>query len=539
MPTVSLATEYREVQASEILKQIENGEDVNLTGCHIIGELNLSEIELETVPNPKYSELLESGDLDEEDLESVVNVVNKDLMVVESNITIYNSIFDNDLDLSNTLFKKSLYFVEVDFSSSANFISTFFGDDVNFEWASFGNDANFEWASFGDGAGFWDASFGDNANFWGTSFGYDAGFLEASFGDEANFGWASFGDGAYFGGTSFGDGAYFGWASFDDNAGFWGANFGDDVGFWNASFGDDVGFSDSNFGDGAHFRGASFGDGANFERAIFGDYANFEGAIFGNDANFERASFGDYADFEDASFGNDTTFEWAIFADTAYFSDIEFMGVSLKNTNFNEMWVNWDSLENSLVFDGQTYVKLIQNFRNLEQFDDADAAYFQYRKIRQEEKSWIPFSKEGSKWSDIVMCFTCGYGVKPFRAFGLGGFIILLFSFIYRGWPTISWCNLRNTDRTQKSVVKTLLSLIPKINWSYPGISRSSDRDGFAQKVTFWDGFYFSMGTFSTIGYGDWYPKDNFRKWVMLEGFLGWLTLGLFLVTLTNVTIRP
>jgi len=112
------------------------------------------------------------------------------------------------------------------------------------------------------------------------------------------------------------------------------------------------------------------------------------------------------------------------------------------------------------------------------------------------------------------MWFTCGYGVKPFRAFGFGGGIVLLFSLFY---------------------------------WKGNGISRLKDEkdsmkennESEIQKTTFSDAFYFSMVTFATIGYGDWYPKDNFRKWVMFEGFLGWLTLGLFLVTLTNVMIRP
>ncbi|KAB3548030.1 MAG: two pore domain potassium channel family protein, partial [ANME-2 cluster archaeon] len=44
---------------------------------------------------------------------------------------------------------------------------------------------------------------------------------------------------------------------------------------------------------------------------------------------------------------------------------------------------------------------------------------------------------------------------------------------------------------------------------------------------------------FTTVGYGDWYPKDRYRMFVMIEGLLGWLTLALFLVTLANVMIRP
>lgn len=431
MSMVGLADEYREVKASEILNQIEKGEDVNLTDCRIIGELNLNEIKLENIPNPKYNELkynesLKSGyNYSEGYLES--HGVN--IKVIKSNITIHNSIFENNLDFSNCIFTKSFSFAKVNCSSTANFRNT---------------------------------TFGDSAVFWECTFGSFADFSFTTFGDSAN--------------------------------------------FWNS---------------------------------IFGDSASFKGCTFGDSASFSYSAFDDSASFEEVSFSNTSYFQWANFDDAVDFSGTLFNEVTLNGTDFKEMRVSWNSLENSLVFDGQTYVKLIQNFRNLEQFEDADAAYYQYRKYCQAEKSWIPFSKEGSKWNDIMMWFICGYGVKPFRAFYLGGLIILLFSFIYRGFPTTSWRNGGETNSAQKSAIKTLLSLIPKINWPNPGISRLSNNIDSAQKVTFWDSFYFSMVTFSTIGYGDWYPKDNFRKWVMLEGLLGWITLGLFLVTLTNVMIRP
>ncbi|AKB23395.1 potassium channel family protein [Methanosarcina sp. WH1] len=344
MSMVSLAAEYsREVQASEILKQIENGDDVNLTDCRIIGELDLSEIELQTVPNPRYNESLEFGAFNEEKWRYYGG--NKDLKVVESNIKIHNSIFENDLDFSNALFKKSFFFVDVNCSSTANCIST-------------------------------------------------------------------------------------------------------------------------NFSDSATFVGATFGDSAFFDEATFTDTVDFLGT--------------------------------------------QFKEVTLNNTDFEEMRVSWDSLENSLVFDGLTYVKLVRNFRNLEQFGDADAAYFQYRKHRQAEKPWILFQTEWPwisfpKWGDIFMRLTCGYGVKPFRAFGLGGGIVLLFSLLYWGGNGISRLKEEKDNMTENN-------------------------EGEIQKTTFSDAFYFSMVTFATIGYGDWYP---------IEGFLGWLTLGLFLVTLMNVTIRP
>jgi len=53
-----------------------------------------------------------------------------------------------------------------------------------------------------------------------------------------------------------------------------------------------------------------------------------------------------------------------------------------------------------------------------------------------------------------------------------------------------------------------------------------------------YDALWWSAQTFTTVGYGDWYPLDRHRKVVMLEGIVGWLTLSLFLVTLANVIIR-
>ena len=64
------------------------------------------------------------------------------------------------------------------------------------------------------------------------------------------------------------------------------------------------------------------------------------------------------------------------------------------------------------------------------------------------------------------------------------------------------------------------------------------------------DSLYFSVTTFTTLGYGDWYPTEqplihlgkiklgSVRTLAMLQGLLGWLLLALFLVTLGKVWIR-
>ena len=105
------ATEYKvvntEVNAEDVLKHIENGDDVNLTNCRIIGELNLSEIELKTVPIT-------------------------DLRIITSNISIEDSKFENKLDFSN-----------VQFNNTVSFKRTFFKNSADFSYMNFNNSALF------------------------------------------------------------------------------------------------------------------------------------------------------------------------------------------------------------------------------------------------------------------------------------------------------------------------------------------------------------------------------------------------------------
>lgn len=82
------AQELKEVDASDILEKIEHGEDIFLENVQIIGNLNVSEIELKTIPIKRTQFEIERIYLKDE------------LKVVESKITIKNSVFENDVDFS-------------------------------------------------------------------------------------------------------------------------------------------------------------------------------------------------------------------------------------------------------------------------------------------------------------------------------------------------------------------------------------------------------------------------------------------------------
>ena len=295
--------------------------------------------------------------------------------------------------------------------------------------------------------------------------------------------------------------------------------------FWDANFTGPTDFVHAYFAGDADFKDANFAGPTDFEYANFAGYANFKDANFTGPAGFKDANFTGPAGFWDANFAGPTDFEYAKFAGPAGFWDANFAGyagfnytefdkvfftgtlftkISLVESNFNQMNVEWSTLKDALTCDGLTYIKLIKNFREMEQFEDADAAYYQYRQLSQANKKW------SSKLIDVVAGASCGYGVKPERALMLSFVLIMVFTFVY---------------------------------WLGDGIRRLKENNGDKNRVSRWaafyNAFYFSVVTFTTVGYGDWYPEDRYRIVVMIEGVLGWLLLALFIVTLANVMIRP
>jgi len=404
MSTSVQAKELTEVNAIDILKQIENGENIYLENVRIKGELNLSKIVLETVPSARSAGYIEDYGLE------------KELKIVESNIIIQDSFFEEDVDFSNTEFRK-----DIDFSRT-----TFLGE-IDFKSANFSRYADFGSANFAGYANFRSANFAGYADFRSADFAGYADFGSADFAGTANFGSADF-----------------------------------------------AGYAD-------------------FVSADFAGTANFGSADFAGTANFGSADFAGYATFYSTEF-NKVSFTWATFTN-----------VSLVESDFNRMKVEWSSLRDTLDFDGPTYIKLIKNFREMEQFEDADAAYYQYRRLSQADKKW-----SFSKLMDVVAGVSCGYGVKPGYPLIWGFGLIMLFTLVY---------------------------------WLGKGIKRLKENDGDKNRVSRWaafyNAFYFSVVTFTTVGYGDWYPEDKYRIVVMIEGVLGWLLLALFIVTLANVMIRP
>jgi len=276
-----------------------------------------------------------------------------------------------------------------------------------------------------------------------------------------------------------------------------------DVFFDHSAFFGLVDFDGTTFTKAANFSGSHFQDDAGFSDALFQGEANFTRAHFAIDANFSRAKFND-ADFGRARF--EKYFHLAnAKVYTLNLSDAVFVegsSIHLKDFNFSRIVVRWNSIRSHVPYNGSVYLTLTRNFRNLEQFEDQDDCYYQYRKEKQ-ARSHKPFSKlfDGMAW------ISCGYGVRPSYTILLSVAIILLFAGVF--WAG----NALQPDGTDiHTQVKASVS---------PN-----------------DAFYFSSMQFLGKTPQNFSIIEGYEVLTVIETLLGWLLMALFLVTLSRVMLR-
>lgn len=600
LSSVTQAAEYREVNAeinvSDISAHIEKGDDIYLDRCIIYGDLNLSKIKLETMSNPRYNKYLDSG-YNGEWLKIIG--ISRELKIVEGNIKIQNSVFNDTVDFSNVFFENTISLKGTTLKGSSNFNGATFKSSANFNGTIFKGFANFCATTFKKSVSFNGTIFKGSANFRETVFKDSANFNGATFTNLNSIKWITFNNSElsskiflkYFTNTraSILSGSI-------PSADFQHAIFESNVSFENVGFESEIHFQDSVFKGPTNFKGATFGNSTplmwnifnnyaylihanlyvyptDFMGATFGNYTSFEKAIFENCVLFYDTKFEGYADFSKATFKGYTSFNGATFGTfsganylidytlincSANFMDVTFKDYTSFNSatfensvfflgttfedyadfsrvSFKEIATDYHTPSYIYVSDGETLQKFNNYFKDRGRYEDADTVYYNYRKICQAQKKW----SDTSKWIDVLESITCGYGVRPFVSFLFAILNILLFSVIYAN--PIHF-HINRSKRIPISFSRNVLferssnKIIPfKLFLKNPGIIKECNQN---QKTSVLDLFYYSIGVFTFISQGSWYPRENFRKWVTLEGILGWATLGIFMATLTAVMIR-
>jgi len=439
-------------------------------------------------------------------------------------------------NFGRALFTCPASFLSARFSElCANFLETSFQKDADWTGSEFSGTVNFNLASFKGSTSFWNAKFLAEASFQGAMFaGYasfqgalisgNADFRATSFYEDLNIEFAQFQGDAVFIGTSISGDATFFRSRFADVS-FKEATIQREVQFAEAVFGL-ASFQGAQFGGRSSWRGASFEGEANFDGALFLDWADFSQASFLASISFASAHFHEKVHFDRTEFTTTADFPATIFhkdislagasINKMRFSNTQIAGrISLHNAEFNRLEARWPVLCNHLNYDGEAYLSLARNYRNLEWFEDADDCYYHYRRASQAGKSI--FVQEGnarkinwSKLSDGLAWVSCGYGVRPRYTVFLSCLFILLFAFLY-------W-------HGEGIVVEPL--------------NGSEILPGQSQELTFLDNLYFSAMVFTAKTQVKWYPLGVYRYLATLESVLGWLLLALFLVSLGRTMIR-
>jgi len=484
-PQNALAEENNQVNASEILLNISRGELVKYTNYVIIGDLDVRKIW-------KDLKIVEKEDIK--------------WRVVESQIRIRDSTIQGGVNFNPIYFNNTIEFNNVTFEGRASFSYAVFTKQPDFQKSTFKEEADFGHANFSEGASFNSVKFND------------AEFTDATFNNYANFGSATF----------------------DDDATFRNAIFVKEANFCNCAFNEFTNFFNATFNNLARFQWATFNGPVSFKNATFNDTANFPDVKFNDEAHFHNARF------------NDTTeFGFAKFKDRAYFTNASFE----NNADFSEadifltMKIRWSQLEGKLVYNDYFYQSLIRNFETLGLSNDTNDAYYKYKV---EKRRHMPIFGLRRPLEFIFLDLSCGYGVKPLNPLGWAVFFIGVFAIFYwlieveGRWKRLhehvkdKWkgsaeflCGLIKGKENKKSRSDSSLKDRLKGLWVF-----LKDRCGRSLKFLF-----LSVSIFTTLGLlNNWKPaekyKNCFRIGAIVEVFLGWLIMVLFIISLTMTWIR-
>lgn len=523
------------IKALDLLERIENGAPIEYRNVIIEGDMNLSSLQLS------------SRQKERSEFEQEISYISTEIKLIESPISIIDSkinglvcanniFFNQSITLKGCLFDQDVQFRGAQFAEDVSIQDSTFAGITYFEWAEFYGKADFQKSIFNESSHFLEAVFSDDASFSKTKFGNFVDMRGTEFNGSADFDLANFEGYAHFNEVLFSGKNNFRSAQFNSPAIFWAANFDGDSDFRGAKFGDAVfsntqfqgtaSFGDTTIEGNADFRESAFSDDLLFEDTLISGDVTFKGATFEKNVDFQNAVMLSKSDFSRAQFSNNrnsiTKFLNTTFGGNASFAYCSFSPVvQMRNSRFNgslnmteaifdRMELDWEDIKGRLIGDDPIYILMINNFRNLGQFEDQDNSIYQYGRYR--------LAHENSIWSylkDFLSWIICGFGVRPQYTFAWAILLIIIFGYIY-----YSFGALLKESRSQSA-------------FQFKKFGRK------VRTSTLREALYFSTMVFTlslpALGLR---PADKWRYAVMLEDILGWIIMTLFVVTLGNVMIR-
>lgn len=188
-------------------------------------------------------------------------------------------------------------------------------------------------------------------------------------------------------------------------------------------------------------------------------------------------------------------------ADARFWRTDLYKAISLSKNNFllkpNRYSTTYRINEKGLAAAEEAYRTLKKYFLASGKYNDASWASFKEKTV---ERLLLKKGRKIAYIPSLIMDFLCGYGEKPHR-------IILSSAFVVFGYG-LAYFLLNAVTFAQGSACKMSLS----------------------------DYLYYSVVTFTTLGYGDFIPKSLplFRLLAASEAFIGAFMVGLFIFTLAR-----
>lgn len=354
----------KQVKAREILDKIERGERVEYNGFIINGDIDIRKTSV-TQENGKYN--------------------------IKSPIRITHSQIGGYVDFNGSTFKERVDFKDCEFLKIVSFNKSIFKANVDFGYSTYRKGIQFTRSRFEGDASFRKSKFCEESTFRDSKFDKRVYFKSSSFKGDLNL------NGTYFGGD-------------------------------------------------AHFRNSNFKGKLNSNRSNFEGDAYFKESKFEGDVYFRESKFKQNADFSQSTFsGNIVEFESTHFVGDASFNDTSFKEkLSLSRIKYDKLYIRWKtitkprypwkSLEDCrricrINYEDNhgesTYLLLIENFKKLGFFEDADNCYYYYRN---ERRGHLPILY---KPFDLILMIFYGYGVKPIRPLIWAAIVFLAFGSLY------------------------------------------------------------------------------------------------------------
>ncbi|UCC22506.1 MAG: potassium channel family protein, partial [Planctomycetota bacterium] len=283
----------------------------------------------------------------------------------------------------------------------------------------------------------------------------------------------------------------------------------------------DVVFNSSQFKAQVRFRNAVFYGVAGFDGCTFDGVVTFKNAVFHEDAKFRTAAFHGYCLLGGAVFVSSARFANTHFAKGANFSEVKFYA----QTDFGGVYSSSRSVP---VYDSISFAR--------KRYGD-DESFWRFVKQSAQEAGYYHLAGEcfyNERCASLWQKFRGpGYydALSPFEKFvrlllGLRLLPELVFGRMLFGYG----------ERPVRVLVASVLVILFCASfYAQPGALVF--RDGPTQQTfSFPQGLYFSTITFTTLGYGDFYPAPlgPVRYLAMAEAICGAFLMALFVVCLAK-----